>query len=120
MDYAVIILAIASVVGVIWIFLLAPWLGRKGVDPKLLEAVTLLVREAVGAAEQLYKEDGTDRRAYVKAYMEKALERMGLDPGVWSEIVPGFIKAAVRRLPKTHTAMEDPAVSGVGVVDKTM
>lgn len=85
--------------------------GLKVYAPAQYIAFGWLVEAAVRAAEQRYKESGqtVKRRELAKEQIRSVLRYVGINPDKWNAQIDWMIDAAITRLPKTHTATDDPA-----------
>ncbi|MBR4396902.1 MAG: phage holin [Methanobrevibacter sp.] len=91
------------IIGVVSIFVttkIVPWLKSK-IDANKLENVKEIVKSAVGAAEQLWKDDsgsGQTKLEYATDMINKALESKKIK--IDADLVRSYIEAAVLELNK--------------------
>lgn len=113
MDLTLLIIILGSIIGVV----------LKTYRPALYLTVGWFVEAMVRAAEQEYKESKgkVNRRALAKEQIRTVLKWIGVNPDKWNAQIDWLMNAAITRLPKTPKFdTEDPAISGVGVVDKSI
>lgn len=102
MDIYLILLVALSTLAIVWRLVLLPWLTSKNMSPVLLQALTMVISEAVAFAEQMYKADSKiDRKALASDKVDDLLSVMGLDANEYRDEINWLIEAAVQRLPKT-------------------
>lgn len=89
--------------------------GLKIYAPAQYLVIGWLVEAMVRAAEQRYKETAgqIDRRKLAREQIRAVLKWIGINADKYNDLIEWLIDAAITRLPKTHTATEDPAESGV-------
>lgn len=91
-----------------WQFVLVPILIKRGVNPDMLQTVTLAIQRAVSFAERMYlKDNDIQRRELAEYKINELLKEMGVKSDPWKKQIEWLIDAAVRELPKTHPPAED-------------